>query len=379
MKTTTQTLFVAILSGLLNLAVTACVPGGEVSGDVNGETGDAFVDAIPTAQMLSLSTDEGTVSQGLTVEQGLTGEPSEIRAHAERVREGLNRLRAETHARIDRIVGEGEMTELTLERATCKRWDLDGEQSHWQLTSCKAEARQDGGAIGHRFVLRGKPLGADDDAYLPVFAGRGAKLPAEDGQRRGAGQVGYNFDHIATLTGADVAGKLGIGYRAGGRARQLNMGMKDLQGPNMEKAHTGRYQFKHAVGRGGQFRFMTGADLVTLDEAGEPARGQDGVDERLRAGIVWNGQGRARTAAAICGGTLGERCIHRHQCWERGGEVAFEDESSDAAGPSWEPTACGQMPEDLDAAPGEDEVTLPEGDDDLGAPSMEEPYQSEFE
>jgi len=156
MKTTIQTLFVAILSGLLSLAVTACVPGGEVSGDVNGETGDAFVDAIPTAQMLSLSTDEDTVSQGLTIEQGLTGEPSEIRAHAERVREGLNRLREETHARIDRIVAEGEMTELTLERATCKRWDLDGEQNHWQLTSCKGEGRQDGGAGDIRQRMSGR-------------------------------------------------------------------------------------------------------------------------------------------------------------------------------------------------------------------------------
>ena len=369
MKTTTRTIFVAILSTLLGASVIACVPADD--GSTTDTSSDTYASSLPTSEMLSLSSDDasGTVSQGLSTSEQALGDPSEIRKVAQDLREGLNELRAETHERISFIVDNGTSQEVTLNNLECKQWELDGPNNHWKLSACKLDRR----AERFGWALSGKPLGAEDDAYLVVFAGKGVKLDAHEGRRRGAGQVGYNFDNVAALTGREVSGKLGIGYRAAGPARGMNIGMKDLVGPGMDTPHNALFQFRHVRGEGGMFRFATGADVATTDANGEIERGQDGTREFVRAGVAWNGEGRARTAAAVCGGTLGEgNCVYRHQCWEKDGSVGFDEETNQPVAPEWEASSCAPVPEDIDA-PSEDGVEPAAADGKNGAPAVEEP------
>lgn len=379
MTSWTQSKVVAVIGVMCSVALLAFAPGCGEEEEATPEgaaSGDAYASAIPSGEMLSLTTDGDVTAQGLTLEQGVEGEASPIHAESQRVRDALDRLRAATSARIDEVVAGGVAEEVTIGRLSCKKWEKEGERAHWRLQVCQVDAR----AERFSFVLQGRALDAGEDGYMPVFAGQGVRLPEVDGRRRGVGQLGYNFDNYATLTGESFSGKLGIGYRAAGRVRQLHLGLKDVQGPGMEEAHTGRFAFRHLLGKGGSFRFAAPLDLVALDGEGAPTRGADGTDERVRAGVVWTREGRARSAASICGGTLGERCVHAASCWERTGVVSFEEESGELVTPTWDEAACpapAELPEEITEPPSEEETGLPAGTEgETGAPMMDEPAAS---
>src|SRR5690606_3019948 len=152
-------------------AVVACAPADDGTGDLGS---DEFASSLPSEEMLSMSSaSSDTVEQGLsTAEQGLTGDPSQVRERAEALREGLNALRAETHERIRQLVESGEQSDIELQRLACRKWEADGPNNHWKLTACKVDAR----AERFAWTLEGKPLESGDEAYLVVFAGKGAKL-----------------------------------------------------------------------------------------------------------------------------------------------------------------------------------------------------------
>lgn len=347
-----------LIAGLLATTGLAAACGGADE----TESSDPWAAAIPTAQMLSLSADgSGDASQ-----QALGADANDLAAHARSVMARLDDLRNGTHQAIERLVTATVPTEVSRGATTCKVWETDAQNLHWQLISCLNDRRTD----RYAFVLRGRPASSTADGdYLPVFAGAGRSLERYDGQRRGAGMVGYNFDNVATLTGADVSGRLGIGYRAAGRARQLVLGLDAVTGPQATEAVTGLYRFEQILGVGGRFVFATHDDFLTRDGNDELISGEDGVAELGRVAMAWNPAGAARTLAIACGGTVGEgTCVHVAQCWTASGENTHSDVSTGEA-VTWNESACPGV-----------EVGAPEGDEappasggDAGAPQVGEP------
>ena len=360
-----------ILGGSVVLAsagLVACGAGGEDA------VVDEFAEAIPNEGMLGLELGEGDqVGQALTVEQGIVGDPSDLRGHAQQAVSRVNEMLRETHARIDALIEDVEPTEVIREGVTCKVWEDDGQRAHWLLTSCRKDAR----ARRFGFVLLGRPLDSTSKGdYVAVFAGEGALLPRFEGARRGAGRVGYNLDNLHSLRGEGPTGKIGIGYRAAGRARQLNIGLQNFQPADAEQDISALYSFKRVVGRGGHLAFNLKADFLAASEEGDLSRGQDGLDEFGRVAVSFARNKAARTVAAVCGGSVGEgRCAAIHQCWVASGEVSYEEIAEDAeATPQWEPTSCPELRESLDAAPSEGEMApAPTGEDALPAPEVPEP------
>jgi hypothetical protein len=246
-------------------------------------------------------------------------------------------------------------------------WEAPAEGVSWQLVSCLVDARRD----RYGFVLRGRPVGSTDEAaWRVVFAGEGVRLPDFGGARRGAGRVGYNFDHLAELTGDDVGGQIGIGYRIAGRARQLVLGLRDVHGEGDSSATTALFRFNHVLGRGGRFAFLAGGDWLMRDENDALVEGQDGIDELARIAMAWNDEGAARTLAIVCGGSVGEgTCVYVAQCWTAAGEATHGAVQGD--GPVWNETECPAVQVD----PPEEEE-LGDAEDEAGAPIVDEPPPS---
>ncbi|MBH25132.1 MAG: hypothetical protein CMH57_11885, partial [Myxococcales bacterium] len=248
MKTSTHALVFATALMTLTAALTGCADSEDSTtpvGDVGGES-DEFVEALPNDEMLSMSmsSDEVITSeQGLsTVEQGL--QPAGLRQHTEDLLRGINGLRQSTQEAIELLTSSVEPVTLTQANTTCKRWEADGERASWQLTSC-LKNRQ---AKHYGYILRGRALDStSDDDYVAVFAGEGFVLPRHEGRRRGRGVALYDFNNLAALTGASAQGQLGIGYRAAGQMRQLNIGLKEVAGANAEQPLSAAYRFTHAI------------------------------------------------------------------------------------------------------------------------------------
>ncbi|WP_373046287.1 hypothetical protein [Vulgatibacter sp.] len=351
-----------LLAALLLVGAAAC--GADASDDVLAA--DPFTAAIPGEQMLALAAaEDGSVTQGLGADA------NDVASLGRATMRRLDDLRGDTHAAIRRLVAGATPTEITRGNLTCRVWEADATQLHWQLVSCRVDARRD----RYGFVLRGRPLASTAEADdLPVFAGEGARLPDFDGARRGAGRVGYNFDHLATLTGVDAGGQLGLGYRVAGRARQLLLGLRDVHGPDATEATTALFRFGQVLGVGGRFVFLAGDDFLTRDAGDELVQGQDGIDELARVAMAWNAAGAARTLATACGGTVGEgSCVHVAQCWTAGGDATHAEVSVDA--PVWNETACPALT--VEEVPG-DEAPGSENDES-GAPVIEEPAPSDEE
>ncbi len=372
MKTTTRRILFA-LAITASAGLAACAPGSDDSSDPTVEN-DEYVEAIPNTTMLGLDMGDAEVvqaGQNLTVQQALTAQPGSIREHAQEVMGNVNDMLGRTHDRIENIIANNEPTVIVnREGKECKLWETDGELNHWALAVCKTDAR----AKRFGVLLAGKPLGAPDNQYKAVFAADAHKLQRHEGARRGHGRAGYNLDNLNALTGQGPTGTIGIGYRAAGPARQLNLGFKNFQPEAAEQSIDALYRFTHIAGRGGDFRFALHADFLTRDEEGDLTRGQDSVDELGRVVLTFAKDRAARAAAAVCGGTVGEgRCIAVRQCWTATGEPTFEetDENVDAA-PQWEPTSCTDL-RFGDETPGDDAMDAPEEDSDgIPAPAVPE-------
>ncbi|MBM4319897.1 MAG: hypothetical protein FJ125_08035 [Deltaproteobacteria bacterium] len=227
------------------------------------------------------------------------------------------------------------------------------------------------------FTLHGRPLASTEEGdYLLAIAGAGKVLPRHEGKRRGVGRIGYDFDNIHTLRGTGPTGKLGFGYRAAGRARQLNIGLRELVIDGADQAISALYRFTHVLGRGGRLAFTVNADFVKK-EGEQLVKGQDGQAELGRAVLVWVRAGAARAVAAICGGTVGEgTCVRIRECWRANGELSFEELAAEDAAARWEETACPaerDLPLPVDEPPAEDELQVPADGGEAPGPAVEQP------
>lgn len=372
---TTQSKNILVLVGILGaVALVGCGETGSSSQELATGENAEFVAAIPSAEMMALEMQEGSASQqqGLAVaQQGLADPSGNLRMHTQEVMQTVNQLIQTTHARMDRMAEEVEPQTIELNNRTCKQWVDDGARATWRMTACRVERE----ATRFTVLVEGRPLESTDNAdFVPAILGESWRLERHEGQRRSRGRMAYNLDNIAQLRGANFGGKLAIGYHAAGPARQLNLGMRDVTAEAFAQPLNARYAFKHALGRGGSFRYLTYRDLLTEDGSGELTFGQDGTSELGRAAVAWSTQGAARTAFAICGGTVGQRCIRMHQCWEADGEVTFEEVID--GDPNWEPASCREVFEDITRPPAEGDVAPPA--ESGGEPEVEIPAEPSF-
>ncbi len=345
-----------LAAATLGAMLAAC--GGEAAEEPTPtpqEGDDEYADAIPDADMLSLG--GGSSGQGLSsAEQGLA-DPSGFKGVADGIMTGLNGLLHDTHRGLRDFALAAPHVDVTIEGKDCRVWQAAWDGVEWRLASCVEERVR----RKYAFLLAGRPEGStSEDDFLLVFAGRGAVLPKFEARKRGAGEIGYDFDNLATLTGeAGLRGKMAVGYRAAGRARQLVVAMDGVQGEGDAQPTRAVFRFVDLYGRGGKFSWITDNDFLTRDAAGEVVDGQDGVNEFGRAAISWNGDGAARTVVLACGGTLGEACFRIAQCWTKdAADATFTEASLDPnAEPSWSAASCGEVviapeiPDEVDAEP----------------------------
>lgn len=367
----------------LSFNTIACVgedDGNEGTTENNAATAEEsteYMEAVPTAEMLSVSNgSEGLRLQALTPEQEEEDGPaSELRDHIANVRSGVQDVVERTHASIDKVMAEGTVVATVNDERQCRVWDYEGQRASWRLLVCREQQELenvDGKAFG--WVAFARPLGSmDNQEFDPVAAGVGAKLMREDGKRGGAGRVYYNLDNYAKHTGEDVSGKLGIGYRAAGKARQMVLGLKDFKPRNATDTRDSLYRYTHLIGRGGRFVFLTHHDLLTRDADGGLTIGKDMDKEYGRAVAAWNTNGKARVTMTACGGTVGQgSCAHLRQCFETDGPVTFEQVTAEESMLDWEATSCGATPLPADAAPAEAEVMLEGSTEEMTIPEPAE-------
>lgn len=348
-----------LLTCILGIGTAAC--GAEIGADVLAQ--DDYTAAIPSEQMLALTTEANA-----SAEAQAGADANGVAAMGRDVMQGIDQLRADTHASLRALVASTTPTEITRGDATCKVWAQTGDGVNWQLVSCRVDARAD----RYAFVLRGRAESSTSESdFLPVFAGEGRRLPDFAGERRGAGRVGYNFDHLSVLTGVEAGGQLGLGYRAAGRVRQLVLGLRDVHGPDDEESTTALFRYDHRVGVGGRFAFVTGADFIARDTLNELVSGEDGVAELARVAMAWNEGGEARTLVTACGGTLGQGvCVRIAQCWSADGATTYGEVALNE--PTWSEAACPAV--DFGDAAADDQV--PASEDEAGAPVVDEPAPS---
>lgn len=373
----TSSLSTLALLSALTLAIAACggaddEPNGDSSNN-NGSTTTAesseYVESLPTAEMVSI--DEAD-SEGLSLRQNLAPEDAleaqtesvsgRLRDHIANVRSSTQALIDKTHAQIDTIIANGEVVATTVNGEECRVWTYDGAKLAWRLGICRKTGAVDGlSGQAYGWMLQGRALdAAEDAAYDRIAAGESLKLTREDGKRGGAGRAFYDFDNLAKYTGEDYSGKLGIGYRAAGRARQVWLGLKELDGPGAAGPRTALYRYAHVIGKGGRLQLLTRHDLLARDASDMLVEGKDDVEELSRAAVVWSAQGRTRVNVYACNGTVGQgECVHMRQCWEtEQTQVTFSRITNALSEQTWEMTSCGSPFFSADEAPAEADVSF---------------------
>ena len=376
----TRALWIFALIATLGLTgIVAC--GGDDSEPAPTDTADdAFSEAIPDADVLGLELAEsGGAAQGLefdSTQQALDGQPSRVAEHASRTLDRVNRARAVVMDLVEAARTNSPGEDVKIGALTCREWVHQADNNTWQLSSCLRA----GGARGYSFVLKGKPNDAEDSAYKVVMAGDGVALPRHEGRRRGAGRIGFNLDNFNTLTGEGPTGKMGIGYRAAGRFRQLTVGLKDFTPVDGTDSFSALYRYNHLIGVGGILKFIFEADVLSVDGNGALSETKDDVDELGRVAMGWTRTGKARIAGIVCGGSLGDgNCKHMRQCYDTDEVVTFESLTDDENPVDWDATACpgeaefGDLPELPEEPPTDGELAPPAAGGDAGAPDVAEP------
>lgn len=381
MKTTTTTslaLMTSLTCALFGLS--ACGAGaGDGDGANTPAESSEFISALPDSQMISITDDEANQMRSQALE-GIEAEEDEhaanFRDHVEDVREGVQDLVDRTHEHLDKVIASSDAIAVEIDGKDCRMWDYAGARIDWRLVVCREEGQRDG-ISGKAFgwLLAGRALDAAEDAeYDPIAAGIGARLERADGKRGGTGRVYYDFDNFAKYTGESYAGKLGIGYRAAGKARQAILGLKDFTPNSSEEPRDALYRYDHVIGKGGRFIFLTHHDMLVRDMDGHLGDGVDGVDEYGRVVLAWNTDGQARLGMAACGGSVGTgQCVFLRQCYQANGMVNFEQLTDSDAELTWEAASCGRvlfsadnLPEDgeLEFGGMTEEVAIPGESDD---------------
>lgn len=327
-----------------------------------------YLDSVPSGDELTLELTDAD-GQALTASEFALedGARARVRDITLAVFERVNTIVHESYDRVRLAVEDVEPETLEIEGFNCKRWLKTIEGVDWRLRAC----RRDKALRLYGFLLEGRPEGGADADFVPVFAGEGVVRPRFDGKKRGAGRVGYNLDNFNALTGNGPTGKIGVGYRAVGRVRQLNVGLKGFTRDGEEPINA-LYRYRQLIGVGGKVTLTARADLIAEDENGDLIQGEDGLVERNRVSLGWLRDKGGRAAVVHCDGTLGEgQCIRRSQCWRKEGELTQDETGEVTDAPSFTPAHCPMA--DVDPVPGEDELPADGGEEFLGAPDVGEP------
>lgn len=323
--------------------------------DSNGNT--AYLEALPSAEMLTLSMESG-------IETRVDTEKSPMREHTDKLMADLNKLLTDTHTSLDSVKNLGQHDSFTSGGNSCHRWTLKGWVIFWKLEVCEESSER------YAFNLKGRPVASTDDAdYKEVTTGFGTRLPDFESARCGVGFIYYNFDNFGVLTKTQIFGTMGIGYRVAGKVRQLNIGMKNLKAGLMLQSYSALYHYMHKVGKGGIFKYLGEFDLLTTI-AGLPVFGLDGKKEIARRVVAWSTKGHARTLTSICGGTIDDiigyphKCVVAAHCWKADGTVTL-DEIVDGT-VNWELCEPLEMTDPL-VTPDESELAEPAQVDEVGS------------
>ncbi len=349
---------------LVAFALNAC--GGDTESDdpVLG-VDEEYLEAIPTEDQLNLLLTDQEGQALSSEEYALEGSPAQVRALTQEIFQRINSTVQDSLQRMRQAASNVEPETYEEGAIKCKRWVGSHEGVEWRLRSCHRDLRN----RLYGFVLEGRAEGTEE--YLSVFAGEGRVMARFDGKRRGAGKIGYDLDNLNSLTGQGPTGKIGIGYRAVRKVRQLHIGLKEFSRDGSEPI-SARYNYKHLIGVGGKVSLATRADFVTTDENGEFVTGQDDVVERGRISLGWKRGLGARAALVVCDGTVGEgECVRISQCWKRNSNIVAETLSSGEAQPAFESAECPEAPFSVEEPPSVEELELP-GDGEL-APEVPEP------
>lgn len=351
----------------MRLAVVCLVACG---GDGDPREAD-FVAAIPDAESLKLVIEDDQPAMPAVV-----GQASELRSRAITAMAALNGLVTATDQRIRGVLRDSAAVGITLDGLACRRFEADASGIHWQIPVCRVDAD----SRVYTWEVLGRPVTSNNDLeYRLVFAGQATLLG--DGER--SGTAGWNLDALGQLTGADVAGAAGLGFRVVGNARQIVLALDAARAPGAT-AQTGMFRYVQIGGRGGSFSFVGPADVIAND-AGNPVLGQDAVAELARVAVAWKFTEGARLHAIACGGTAAADgdafpCVQIAQCWTPTGPnaVTFEELAPSATDPSsvpaWPTPACTDpSPGSVDQPVSEADETVPADDADTGAPSVDEP------
>ncbi|MEM6531722.1 MAG: hypothetical protein AAF654_03830 [Myxococcota bacterium] len=336
-----------------------------------------FAAVIPTTEALEVSVEEEPEPIPPEIEDGATPrfDPSSFYEQAQEVAARVNAARETLQAHIDDIKENGEPVATSIEGRECAQWDQERPRYEARLTACRLERR----ARRYSFKLEGRPLGSEDE-YLLLAAGRGRILEGED-NRAVAGTVGYNFDAARTVFANEgPTGRIAIGYRSARSVRQLRIAVDEVQWSDETEVRTAFHNYLHVAGRGGRLTYSRNSDFLAENSTGDFVSGQDGVREGGRVSLAWSRMNRARAAATVCGGTLGERCLRVVRCYSAVREDAsYEDVSEErSASIDWDRVRCPSVEFDPEApVDGLNDVEEPAPDaDEIPGPDVEEPGPS---
>ncbi|MEO0814264.1 MAG: hypothetical protein AAFY60_15485 [Myxococcota bacterium] len=360
-------LILLIASAALGLA--AC---GDTTDTVDSSDFEAAVPSADTLEIAIDDTGEDEPAEGF--------DPSSFQEQAQEVAARINAAKDRLHAHIDDIKASVEPVEWTSEseRAECRRWEQDRARYHARLTVCEVDLR----ATRYSFKLEGRGLDEGEEDFVLLSAGNGRILERRNGVTSLSGRLGYNFDNARALFDTEgPTGRIAIGYRRTNDARQLRVAVDEFQPTAESPVRSAYHNYLWVRGRGGRLTYTRVSDFLAPAAEGGYESGQDGLTEGGRVSLVWASADKARAAATVCGGTVGEQCLRVVRCYSAEGERASWEEIREnmSRGVSWDEVRCPAVDLDLEDV-GEDlSDGVPSADnDEIPGPDVEEPEPSEF-
>ncbi len=354
----------ALIIGAAAVGLIAC-------GSSDSTDSTEFDAAVPTADALEVSLDdEGEQTDGYS--------PTSFQEQAREVAANINAALDRLQTHIDSIKATGEPVAVSSGNRSCVRYEQDRERYHARLTICEADLR----AQRYAFELQGRALDGSDEDLVLLAAGNGRVLERRNGVISRAGQVGYNFDNARALFDTEgPTGRIAIGYRHTGDTRRLRIAVDEFQPSVDSPVRSAFHNYLWSQGRGGRFTYTRRSDFLAPDGEGGFEAGQDGIEEAGRISFAWARANRARAAATVCGGTLGEACYRVARCYAaEGARVSWEEiRENMSTGVSWNEVNCPAVdfePEDTGEDLSDEGPT--EDNDGIPGPDVQEPPEDDL-
>ena len=177
------------------------------------------------------------------------------------------------------------------------------------------------------FVLSGKPIPADDSAWVGMFQG---DITTPDAQHA-AGDVEIDFGAIHALDPSSnpVAGAIAIHFAAAPDSRAIDETFAGIAGQMAPQPNNAHYAFAQD-GTGTRFEFVTQADFD-----------HDGVaDELLDVQALFAPDGSGKASTTVTGGALGTNSVSAIECWDNQQRVLFYADSTNTNPPAGNPACC---------------------------------------